>query len=940
MKYPHLPPIGDDGAAPAWHLAATDLTTALELSAGVTAPGDVVLRAELLRRAGDGAEGLRLLETLTPQGVDVPLVAFALATLNWTQGDGRASARQYEEAARGYERLGDDDGVLAARTGIAREARRSYRKEKRTLLDAALAVADRCSDVHLLADLTREHAAWDLMVGKHDTALDLAEEAAAVHRAVGDRYLVGLADMLRARALNAAGYRSESIDLTRQLLDVADEIGSGGLKMLAVVYFANFLQRGVVVGGHEWAMAKDLATEALEQADDAFTMAELTLPLAHLHTTAGEFDEAARCLDEYQRLLRVVGGNQVSEANLLKARARLELARNGGMSVRGWSRLPESISNLWRVRTALREAGEVYREAGLTAGVDGVGWHIDLLEVLGAGHSKGARRLTSTARDALDQARDHLLYAEYQSRSGNTEAALESYTASEAAAVASGATMFAVAAAAGSALMAYESGDHATTAVHLRAGMGHLERIRGAVASGTARRHITDNIRAHYEQGMLLAARIGDGELVLEVAERLRTDRLAGLLRRGHADLPPDLADLLAEIAAVSSALAEHDPSQRGVRSAPRTLAEQSEPQLSQRLSELYTTLRDRTNDLFAETFGAEPLRMDRLADVRQDVLVLVPIRTADGEHLVSVWRAPGGACESIAVPVTEEVERLKAALLSAEHRERILLRAGDLAPLTRVLPEAFVRHLVSAPDPVRLVVIPTGWLWSLPLAAIPLSTEDDLLVDHADIVLAPSLRFLTALQDREPVAPAPVAAVSWQDTTADIDAPELDALSTHPDGHTRVTDPAEVVSVFVRGGTRWRTAVVAAHGNREPGLAHAILAGPAIALSAADFLTGTPTPPAYLSLASCHTTFAGDDQYEPLGLAVAALTAGATHVVSTTFEIGSQDSIVSDCLSALYAEFPHTTSPAASLSAILRDPALRAHRLYHWAALTIIGIH
>src|SRR5262249_4972599 len=140
-------------------------------------------------------------------------------------------------------------------------------------------------------------------------------------------------------------------------------------------------------------------------------------------------------------------------------------------------------------------------------------------------------------------------------------------------------------------------------------------------------------------------------------------------------------------------------------------------------------------------------------------------------------------------------------------------------------------------------------------------------------------------------------------------------------------------------GGDRWRTAVLAAHGNREPGLAHAVLAGSSVVLSAADFLDGATTPPPYLSFASCHSGFpSGDDQYEPLGLALAALAAGATHVVSAHFEIGSQDRFLSDCLSRLYQALPFARSPTVALAAVLRNPSLHRLPLYRWAALTVIG--
>jgi hypothetical protein len=922
-------------------LAATDLAGAARLSTWSDDVTSAVRHVEIMRRQGRSAQGRELLRTLTE--ANLPLVALAIGNTYWTQGNGADAVAPYDEAERGFATAGDHDGVLAARIGLARSARVSYTKEKRAYLDSALAAGEGCSDVHLLADLDREHAAWDLLVGSHESAIALAERAAAVHREVGDRYMIGLAEVLRARALNAAGDRTSALDLMRAQLAVATEIGSDELKMVAVVYVAQFLQRGVVVGGHEWALAKETITDALEEADDPFTMAELVLPLAHLHTAAGEFAEADRCLDAYSRYYEAMGGNALGEANLLKARARVELARNGGRSVRGFLRLPRSANALRRARKTFRDSARAYEAAGLSAGADGVGWHLELVDILGTGHSRGARRLTSTARNSLDRARDHLLYAEQQNTAGHPAQALNSYRLAEAEAVDAGATMFAIAAAAGSALMAHALGDRGSTAAHIRAAIAHSEQVRGAVATGSARRHVADALRSQYEHAMLLAAEIGDGELVLELAERLRTDRLAGLLRRGGADLPANLAELLAEIARVGAALAERDPSQRGVRSATAIddLLEHGPAELRRRLDELYTQLSERTNELFADLYGAEPLRMERLAGIRQDVLIVVPVQSVeDDQYLISVWRSPDGTCVATFVRVNDDIRRLRDALVGDTQENRISLRAGDLAPLSPIVPTAFEQRLRVVGEPVSLVVIPTGWLWAVPFAALPLSSVDGgLLVDRADVVLAPSLRFLTALQDRDRTGAPPSAAVSWHDPDSAIDAPELDGLNAYPAGHERITDTAQVAPAFVRGGDRWRTAVLAAHGNREPGLAQAVLAGQSVVLAAADFLDGATIPPPYLSFASCHSGYpSGDDQYEPLGLALAALAAGATHVVSTHFEIGSQDRVVSGCLSTLFQALPTADSPATALASILRDPSHRRLPLFRWAALAVIG--
>jgi hypothetical protein len=163
-----------------------------------------------------------------------------------------------------------------------------------------------------------------------------------------------------------------------------------------------------------------------------------------------------------------------------------------------------------------------------------------------------------------------LFFAEQQNIVGDSASAWESYGLAETEAVESGATMFAVAAATGSAMMAHTLGDRPGTAMQIRSAIRYSETIRGAVASGRARRYIADTVRAQYEHAVLLAVEIGDGPLAMELAERLRTDRLAGLLRRSAADLPVQVAGLLAEIARVGAAVAERDPSRRGASAPPR----------------------------------------------------------------------------------------------------------------------------------------------------------------------------------------------------------------------------------------------------------------------------------------------------------------------------------------------------------------------------------
>ncbi|MCE7004553.1 hypothetical protein LWC34_17215 [Kibdelosporangium philippinense] len=275
--------MGDAHAGFGWQLAGSDLPAAANVLAHERNDVLAIVRfVEVLRRQGKSTEGRALLRALQPVGGDVPLVALAIGNSYWTQGNAADAVESYEAALVGYTSLADADGVFAAKIGLARCARMNYDKSRRQVLEDAIEAGSRSKDAYLLADLDREHAGWDLLRGSHETALELANRAAAVHREVGDRYLLGLAEILCARALNATGDRSAAIELTRNQIDRAIDIGSDELKMVGVVYLAQFIQRGVVVGTPEWANAKDIINEALEAADDPFTQAELILPLAQV----------------------------------------------------------------------------------------------------------------------------------------------------------------------------------------------------------------------------------------------------------------------------------------------------------------------------------------------------------------------------------------------------------------------------------------------------------------------------------------------------------------------------------------------------------------------------------------------------------------------------------------------------------------------------------
>jgi CHAT domain len=951
MKYPGLPPAGDAQGGPGWELAGTDLPGAVE--ALRRRPG--VQLAEALRRAGEAAEALRVLENvpaIDDSGRSRALVEFARANIWWAVGDGGRGRAHYEHARNGWAAAGDREGVAAATLGLARclriQAHRSGHEVVRTAADLAEVVGE----PHLVADARREQAAWALLHGNARVAMALADEAAATHRAAGDRYLTAFADILRARALFTDEEREAAVGLMRRQRQVGRELGSADVEMVASVYLGQFLQYGVTPDSPDWWAAEEILTDALERADDPFTRAELLLPLAQLYTSGARIQQARSYLDEYERLYQALGGNQIAVGNLAKARARLALAEHGGLSFRSLRRAPATLRTLTRIRRDFRRAERAYREAGLEPGVQSVRWHISLVDVIAGGGTTGVP-IPQDTRDRLGQARSHLLNAELMRAADRLAEARGSYAAAEEQASAAGSTTLAVAAAAGLAEVGYMAGDYPGALAAVRSAVRYTEAIRAAVADGSARGHIAKVLRGHYERATLLAARMGDGDLVLELIERLRTERLAGLLRSRVDQVPNDLARLLAALNQVNEALAQRlEPGVRSVRSGPAIadLHSLGVGELERRRQELLDELAERTTELFAGTYDAERLDMASVTDLAEHVLALVPMTipqvTEDDDVVVSVWRSPEGQTDVAVLPVNPDLIDLRRRLLGQGREvllERIALGWRDLHPIQAVIPDGLRAALTTAAAPVPLVVVPTDWLWAIPFAAIPVAGAHDndsgasLLVDHADVVLAPSLRVYKALRSQTAASEDANGAVSW----AAFEAAELEGLDSYPDGHIRLADSQQVREAFVHGGRRWTTAVLAAHGNREPGLAQAILdANWRAVLTAADYLTMDAQPPRRMSLATCHSGFpdSGSNPHEPLGLALTALTAGAQEIISAQYEIDAGSPVVTECLRRLYAEMAIARRPASVLAQIQRDPTLRTQPLSRWAVLAVIG--
>jgi tetratricopeptide (TPR) repeat protein len=940
MKYPGVPPAGRDGGTGGWALAATDLPAAEHALRTGSGPLQRLQLAEVLRRR------FRIDEALAVLGEARSLAEqLCVGTCHWTVGD-PARALSTFRALRARVANGSPDERLAVAIGEARATRvRIQGRRSRRVLDRAVALADGVDDVHLLADLDRERAAWSLLAGIGDAAeaARRAERAAGVHRAAGDEYLHALAMVLLARARNASGDEDTAVDLLREQVAVGRRIGSWDVEQLALVFLGQVLQRGAGPDSARWGEAERILTGLLARDLDPFTEAEVLLPLANLHMNGGALGTAEQELDRYGQLYADLGGNRVSAGNLARARGRLEIVRRGGGSLHDLPRHPAAVAAAAAAVWHFRRAARAYRRAGFEPGGSAVRRDLDMVAAM---VGLDAWRPRSGPAEPLSAVLHDLARATVLLRSGDDSGARTGFRAAEAAAVPAGATVLAAVAAAGLAEACHAGGGRDGALAAMRSCVAHIEGVRAAVGVGGARGHVVRVVRDQYERVLRLAAQLGDGPLAADVAERLRTESLAGLLRRDAGALPADVADLLPELDDVNAALAAGLPDlpDRGSTRSARLLARDDAAGLRQRRADLHLRLGERTNRLFADTVGAEPVPSGAPTGTGPEVLWLVPLTgTDEPDVLVGVWRsADGTGAEVTVAPLDAGLRRLRGVLIDADDTDRRRLTCRDLDPVRAALPAA----LCTPPQgrPRKLVVVPTGWTWTIPIAAVPLDGSGGrLLTDEASIVLSPSERFHRALTRRS-VPTAPAAAVSWTDPDAGFRAPEVAALDAHRDGHVVLGDAGEVRAAFVRGGATWRTAVLAAHGNREPGLAHAVVAGGRAVLTAADFLDGDAAPPLFVSLASCHSGYPDSaDQHEPLGLALTALAAGATNVLSAHVELGSGPLV--RCLAGLYeALAADPTDVASALRNQFQLPRLRSGRdrtpLYRWAALAVVGTH
>lgn len=264
---------------------------------------------------------------------------------------------------------------------------------------------------------------------------------------------------------------------------------------------------------------------------------------------------------------------------------------------------------------------------------------------------------------------------------------------------------------------------------------------------------------------------------------------------------------------------------------------------------------------------------------------------------------------------------------LTAERRSR---RLGEmlLGPVTELLTAATAR------DPLRIVVAPTGPLWSVPFAALGVPTSRTALVDVAILSSAPSATLASA---GSPRATGPSVVVGIQGGGVPVAAAEAARVAARlGPGCTLLVDDTATLDA-VRRHRRPAVLHLATHGvhrERSPLQSGVRLAdGWLTAHRAADLdLDGS-----VVVLSACDTGAASvRDGDEVLGAQYGFLLAGARHVVMSLWP--AHDAMTADLMDDLHRVLGSGATAAVALRTAQLAQRERAPHPWWWSGFVVSG--
>jgi hypothetical protein len=435
-------------------------------------------------------------------------------------------------------------------------------------------------------------------------------------------------------------------------------------------------------------------------------------------------------------------------------------------------------------------------------------------------------------------------------------------------------------------------GRHATAAATTVDGILSLERIRRRNRLGATRRTVLAEMVTKVQESILDAqAYHGEPEAwgysvptpadYAAAVDAMRQDALALLIRQRSPVVPTKLGDELATLADMEAeTLTSLDPSV--VRSA---------IPVGTRRTDLLEGLREQDTRLLDVIFPPEP--KPPVQHSAHQLIVDCEPRSDGSLGLFGVWIPPtdpdGPAAE---VPYSVFAGRLgrRSRRLIGECKDPTVTTAADdlgpkrpktpptitdgeetaaaLTEICDVLPSGFLETVAKADD-AEVIVVPTGPLWGIPWAALPVS-DHTMLIDHASVRVAPSTRLVTTAGPRAP---------KLRELTGFIDPDFMAGLPDLVDQlRNRCSVKMRALSDLTSHDGRDITLVMA-HGQPERGLGHSVRHRDE-RLTAADIVTGCVGE--VVLLLTCYGgACAYDRGIEPIALPTISLIRGARAVIA-----------------------------------------------------------
>jgi hypothetical protein len=473
----------------------------------------------------------------------------------------------------------------------------------------------------------------------------------------------------------------------------------------------------------------------------------------------------------------------------------------------------------------------------------------------------------------------------------------------------------------------------------MQAGLQELTRFDLALSDPTQRARFVAAVEPLTRQALALAVNGRDPQTGLRLLEYRRTGKLSGLLQRHRpVVVTPEVSGLLDRLDEFREGHANDGTDTRSVE---RTIAPAWE--------DCHRLLADATSRLFAEAYDPTGIEIRQMVEALPASCAALILDRPDPAHPEQLVRAiaPGGDLERAElshITLSEAALRLVELLTAgSETLQRIRrdLRPEDLTPLVEPLLGPLAETIGSGSGVTDLLVVPTGQLWAVPFAALPVAGRPgtSTLIEHVSITLTPSLRFhdIAARRPRRSGA----GALSWRSPELgpgqNLDEHRaLDVLGT---GHVRATSPSAVRAALADADTLDILAI-AGHGINEPGLAHGIWLDERKPLRAAELLEARLGR--LVLLGACGAGFSpGTETTEPIGFSTLALCAGADAVIGPCLELADTEA-AAGYLSALYRAVTEGGHPSRVHQEItsrwLEEGSNRARPVVEWAAVSVLG--